>query len=276
MKEITHMNPYERGVSVGAQFSSGEGFGDKLKRLARVFSRHRPDTLSENIAERARTEYIRTYIVDSDLPHILRWVSDQETQLHLDPLPEVPDWRNPQDVREKQSMLRDYYNDPNIVPFVSVNKRGEPLAVSSMRLKEDPFIKNQDRNRAPVFERLIVNSDPHLRHKGIGTEHTATVIQYMFDTYKGYTDENGRERGASKIFAWIMERGNWENVNWRFFRRLGFQAIGHWQEIAEKYGVPMKEDATLMLLKPVWFQNASRRDQRIRRCARIKTQAEEI
>lgn len=199
---------------------------------------------------------IRMVINESEIDHILRWAVDRETSLHLDPPPINPeDVFNADAVAEARRGLREYYEDPNIIPFLAVDHDDNPIAVVSMRPEGDEFIKNQSKHRTPVLERLIV--DPNRRRQGIGADLSASAISYMFKNFRGYADNNGTPKGAACIYAWAMQKGDWRK-NIEFFQSLGFDPIGSWRRYAIKNGhaESYKDNAFFFALKSSWFNEA--------------------
>lgn len=197
---------------------------------------------------------IKTQVEDQYIDTILRWSADRETSVHLDPAPIDPDEIfNPDAVGRARIELREYYNNPNIIPFMAFGHDGSPVGVASIRTRDDEFITNQEKYLTPVLERLMV--DPNKRGHGIGRDLSASAINYVFNEYKGYRDEVGKTRGARKIYAWAMERGNWQ-INYRFFRNLGFEPKGSWERYAKNKGHKYVDDAIFFELIPSWFREA--------------------
>lgn len=197
---------------------------------------------------------IETQVDDVYIDTILTWAADRETSVHLDPAPIDPDEiLNPDAVGQARIDLRNYYDNPDLIPFLAFDHKGYPVGVVSMRIRNDEFISNQDKFLTPVLERLIV--DPKRRKEGIGRDLAASAINYVFKEFKGYKDEVGRDRGARKVYAWAMERGNWQ-INYRFFRNLGFEPKISWERYAKNKGHKYVDDAIFFELIPAWFREA--------------------
>lgn len=211
---------------------------------------------------------IRYGILPSDLEPILEWAQDPETQGHLDPLPYLPDWKNPKDVEKAKNELADYYINKGddikkIMPIVATDQSGMPLGVLTIRWRGDPF--NPVDVRVPSIERLIV--DPNNRKKGIGTKLIERASKMAFTEYKY---RNGLP--AKEIRAWVMtEEANGKPIDYQnnlnLFFRLGFYIYSgsrahyehpSWDEYLKKRNMPIENRGKalwLTLKRDDWIKN---------------------
>lgn len=245
---------------LGGQLGEGGGPGRSLKDQILV-------------PERARVVKVRD-ILREDLPYILRWSSNPLVRNHLEPPPKLPeDWNNSEQVREALQGLVAYYNnygEPNKVKtLISMNPFAEPIAVSTIRLRGDPYVPSGSGKVA--VERVIV--DPDVQNYKVGITHMATTIEYAF------------ANGAREIRLWVMtdRLASPYEKNLGFFRKFGFQVVSghpHWREYAERRKIReyRDRDAQWLSLKPEWYQIRKTQDSTIRPCDRIhiETQGREI
>lgn len=174
---------------------------------------------------------IRDRVEQTDMIPFLSWMSDEETAAHLDPLPKIPSWDNPEDIKDAESKLMDYYlnrengkvDDPKkIQPFVAIDGEGHPTGAVTLRWRGDPFVPVNERIAAA--ERLIV--DPKHRREGIGTALMQQALEEAFTQphYQG-------NKTAREMRLWIMtQQRNGEKVpnygqNLAFFMELGFSFL---------------------------------------------------
>ena len=202
------------------QISPPNGAGEKVHN--HLMPRENSPTTESN----SSVKEVRIGVPDEYLNMILTWAADRETSLHLDPKPIDPkDVLDPKKVKTARQELRDYYGNPNLIPFLALDAENIPIGVVSMRVRGDKYISKQEEDRAPVLERLIV--DPNKRRKGVGRDLCATAINYMLGDYEGYQDEEKRNRHAGSIWAWVVmtKDSDWGG-NFTFFRELGFRNRG--------------------------------------------------
>lgn len=234
-----------------------------------------PRPLREQILvpERARVFKVRD-IQRGDLPYILRWSSNPSVRKHLEPPPKLPeDWNDSEQVQQALQGLVAYYNnygEPSKVKIlISMNPFGEPIAVSTIRFRGDPYVPSGSGKVA--VERVIV--DPDVQNYGVGTTHMVTTIEYTF------------ANGASEIRLWVMtdRLASPYEKNLEFFRKFGFQVVPghpHWREYAEKRGIReySDRDAQWLSLKPDWYQRRKAQDATIRTCdiIQIRERSREI
>lgn len=207
------------------------------------------------ISELAKVAKVRT-IIPEDYPHILKWAANKETRKHLEPPPMVP--RNIFETQKALDDLDGYYHNKQtdgslepkkIISLVSTNKLDIPNGVLTIRLRGDPYItdKEQQDKKVAGIERLIVN--PKLQNRGIAKTLVATVIEYLFNEFKGYGG-----KGAKAIRAWVMtgkSSGGW-NKNFDLFGDLGFQVYKkapQWKEYAKKRKLPYIEGQDALWLE---------------------------
>lgn len=202
-----------------------------------------------------------------DLPIILSWMLNPDVARHLDPIrdfPEItPDTALAEDITKKAlgSLERYYDNDgepSKIMPFVATDKEDKILAVATLRWKGDKLIKSP---KTASIEKLIV--DPKKANQRIGTSLVATMVNFAFNSYTGYT--GGQH--AREVRAWVFtddKAGEWIS-NYKLFRRLGFQAVPgdtHWIEYAATREPPIStegRDAMWLGVIPEGFNNAKKR-----------------
>lgn len=211
---------------------------------------------------------VRKFVEESDLPHIVSWAQHPHTRLHLEPPPMlITDMYDADQRNQALVELREYYGDPNTIPYVALSPNNRPIGIADMRVFDDDYIQNQESNRSPVLRRLVV--DPNFRRHGIGADLAATMIFDMFLNFRGYTDVKGQPAGADRIYAWTMDRGN-VGAKIKFFHdKLGFDIVGHWDVIAERRGFPYIDNALLWMIKQSWFMRALNRNPEIQICANI-------
>lgn len=189
--------------------------------------------------QRAEVASIRG-IQGSDMLHIAHWVADPETRRHLDFAPEPPmDWTDKGAVEVYLGQFENHYrnighdpknpeNPKKITPIVVINSLGEPISVSTIRWRGDPYVP-KDRKIASI-EGVIV--DPELRHMHIGTQNVSAALDITFCISKVYSGEPARE-----VRAWVFtddQAGDF-SVNIKFFRQFGFENLGgNWREYASK------------------------------------------
>lgn len=216
------------------------------------------------IPERARVVKVRD-IKREDLPYVLRWSSNPEVRKHLEPAPKLPeDWNDSEQVGEALQGLVAYYNNygehNKIRSLISMNPFGEPVAVSTIRLRGDPYVPSGSGKVA--VERVIV--DPDVQNYKVGTTHMATTIEYAF------------AKGAREILLWVMtdRLASPYEKNLEFFRKFGFQAVPaypHWREYAKRRQIKeySDRDAQWFYLKPEWYQARKEIDPTLKSCGRI-------
>lgn len=216
------------------------------------------------VPERARVVKVRD-IKRGDLSYILSWSSRPLVRKHLEPAPKLPeDWNNSEQVGEAIQGLVAYYNNygepDKVKTLISMNPFGEPIAVSTIRLRGDPYVHSGSGKVA--VERVIV--DPDVQDYKVGTTHMATTIEYAF------------ENGAKEILLWVMtdRLASPYEKNLEFFRKFGFRAVAshpHWREYAERRRIKeyRDRDAQWLNLRPEWYQTRKSQDPTIRPCDRI-------
>lgn len=177
-------------------------------------------------------------VLPKDLPRILVWFSDSETQGHLDPLPKLPeDWKDENQVIQTVLDLGNYYDNQGepdkIYPVAVTNDKDEPLGVATIRWRGDPWLPKG--HKIASIERVVV--DPALRGEGVGSRLMSEAEKLVFD--KGYpevrvwvmTDEvAGADKGGNNLH-FFRERGydiiRGSNYSWRDYakaRNLGENA----------------------------------------------------
>lgn len=200
-----------------------------------------------------------------DIKSVLEWASNPEVRKHLVPAPRVPNsWNNRRQVQEAVDRYAEYLNNKGepekITPSLAVDASDNPLAIAVIRWRGDPYVPAHE--RIASLEGLIV--DPRRQGKLVGTTFVSTLIELMFDGYKGYSGS----RGAKEIRAWVMndkQASPWQQ-NFDFFRRLGFQVVPtdkHWKEYVETRGMEDQlaeeergRDALWLQLLPGWYEKA--------------------
>lgn len=200
--------------------------------------------------EIARVTLIRG-IQSSDFLHILKWQSDEETRIHLDPPParKITDWNNIGEINQGMQELQEYYRnrdeDPKkITPLVAINSNSDPIGVLTIRWRGDPLISKD--SRVASFETFM--ADPALKGKGIGTQLLSAALDVAFNIYRGYSGG----QAAKEVRLWVMsdvQAGIWQN-NYALFRKFGFvpRGEGVWKEIADKRGIKTDRDAIWLKL----------------------------
>lgn len=195
-----------------------------------------------------------------DMIPILRWVSNPDVMNHLDPAPEVPtDWNDPELIKEKVDKLYSYYMNvgengvaepEKIIPVIIENVLGDPIAVNTIRLKGDKYIRGirERERRIASDERTIVN--PRLWGKGLGTLIWAVSSSIALDRITTYSG-----KPADEVRLWVMtdpQAVGWDrNMNLAY--RLGFVPVQGenviWHEFAEDRGIKTDRRATWMTQK---------------------------
>lgn len=225
------------------------------------------------VPERARVIKVRD-IKRGDLQYILRWSSRLLVRKHLEPAPKLPeDWNNSEQVGEAIQGLVAYYNNygepDKVKTLISMNPFGEPIAVSTIRLRGDPYVPSGSGKVA--VERVIV--DPDVQDYKVGTTHMATTIEYAF------------ANRAREIRLWVMtdRLASPYEKNLEFFRKFGFQVVPghpHWREYAERRRIReyRDRDAQWLSLRPEWYQTRKTQDPTIKPCGtiHIEVQGREI
>lgn len=240
--------------------------------------------------ERTKAVKLRS-IRPTDYAHILRWAADSETRGHLDPPPSLPaSWvlndpstwsESGNDYEEALHLLDLYYKnldvDPEkrkrqnptreagkITPLVAVNADDEPLGVSTIRWKGDPYAP---RGKTASIERVIVNPDPEYRGKGTGRLLFVQSIDYAFR--HGY-----RHSGAEEVRAWVLtdrEAGDFQK-NIVLMQSLGFVLVhGDWSEHKRKYGMDDIDNryAIWFSIKPNKWLKKLESDPKVQECVKI-------
>lgn len=240
------------------------------------FVSHDSNRTPENILDKESDSPIdiRYQILPSDLEPILEWVQDPETQGHLDPLPYLPDWKNPKDVKKAKNELKDYYTNEGddikkIQPLVATDEHGMPLGVLTIRWRGDPFTPVDE--RIASIERLIV--DPNNRKKGIGTRLIERASEIAFSEYQYRSGLPAKE-----IRAWVMtEQANGNPIDYQknldLFFKLGFYIYSgsrahfehpSWDDYLKKRNMPVENRGKalwLILKREDWLKN--REDKKI-------------
>lgn len=195
-----------------------------------------------------------------DMIPILEWASNPDVSSHLDPSPKVPqNWDDPTQVTGAVNDLYSYYMNvgengvaepEKIIPVVIENVLGNPIAVNTIRLKGDKYVRggSERERRIASFERTIV--DPRGWGKGLGTLLWAASASITFDRITPY---NGRS--AEEIRFWIMtdsQAGGYDrNIN--LASRLGAVPVQGesvtWHEFGEDRGIKTDRRAMWMTLK---------------------------
>lgn len=183
---------------------------------------------------------IRPVQGERDYENILSWFSDPETVRHLDTFPDLPtNWTDDEQVKKAMFKLHEYYinfgDDPEkITALAAVDQKDDTLGVETIRWRGDPFIPRGSKIKIAGIERLIV--DPAMRRKGIGANLVNEALRMAF-----------KDKGYDEVRAWVFsdeQAGDW-NVNFQFFRELGFEIYGGphktWREYAKARGMGENE-----------------------------------
>lgn len=234
MKELDYPRLFAlRQETAGRNPNEHSGLGGIIRD---IFKTKKPETPEQGDIE---VKTIRPVDL-KDYTRILGWFSDPETRGHLDIFPDLPtDWNDPEQIKKAMFRLHEYYlnfgDDPKkIAALAAVDQRDEIVGVETIRWRGDPFIPKGSKIKIAGIERLIV--DPEVRRKSAGSKLVKESLRMAFV-----------DGGYDEVRAWVYsdeQAGDW-NINFQFFRKLGFDIYGGthktWREYAEARGMGENE-----------------------------------